>query len=150
MLSYNPRGALMSEESVGLVAVAVMRDEARVWNAGIEPGARPKTLHAPSDLARHHHVRGTHQGSGHPTDHDQAAFYDSIADAVESAAEIVVIGHGKGKANEMILLTQYWERKRPDVAHKVIGAIDSDLEALSENQVLALIREWFENYREMN
>jgi hypothetical protein len=140
----------MSEESSGLVAVAIMRDEARVWKAGVEPGAKPTTVHAPTDLARHHHVRGAQRGMGNGTDHDHTAFYDSIANAVESAGEVVVVGHGKGKANEMLLLTQYWERKRPEVAHKVIGAIDSDLEALTENQVLALIREWFEHYREMH
>lgn len=140
----------MSEESGGLVAVAIMRDEARVWKAGVEPGAKPKTVHAPTDLARHHHVRGAQRSTGHGTDHDHTAFYDSIANAVESAGEVVVVGHGKGKANEMLLLTQYWERKRPEVAQKVIGAIDSDLEALTENQVLALIREWFEHYREMH
>jgi hypothetical protein len=30
----------------------------------------------------------------------------------------------------------------------VVGAIDSDLEALTDNQVLALAREWFEQYHE--
>jgi carbonic anhydrase len=105
---------------------------------------------APTELTRHHHVRGAQRNGGQETNHDHTAFYDSIANAVESAREIVVVGHGKGKANEMLRLTQYWERKRPEVAHKVIGAIDSDLEALTENQVLALIREWFEHYREMN
>lgn len=144
------KGQAMSEESSGLVAVAIMRDEARVWTTGVEPGAKPKTVKAPTELARHHHVRGAQRSGGQATNHDHTAFYDSIASAVESAREIVVVGHGKGKANEMLRLTQYWERKRPEIAHKVIGAIDSDLEALTENQVLALIREWFEHYREMN
>jgi len=140
----------MTEESSGLIAVAIMRDEARVWTSGVEPGTKPKMVHAPSDLARHHHVRGAKRNVGQGTDHDHFAFYESISAAVASAREIVVIGHGKGKANEMLLLTQFWERKHPDIAHKVIGAIDSDLEALTENQVLALIREWWEHYLEMN
>jgi hypothetical protein len=61
---------------------------------------------------------------------------------------IVLIGHGKGKANEMLRLTQYWERKHPDVARKVVGAIASDLEVLSPDQILSLVRGWFEEYRE--
>jgi hypothetical protein len=140
----------MDEQAGGLVAVAITRDEARVWATGLEPGAKPKTVHAPTELTRHHHVRAAQRGNGHGADHDHTAFYESIASAVSSAGEIVVVGHGKGKANEMLLLTQYWERKHPEVAQKVIGAIDSDLERLTENQVLALIREWFEHYREMN
>jgi hypothetical protein len=43
---------------------------------------------------------------------------------------------------------QYWERKHPDVAHRVVGAIDSDLESLTRDQVLALARDWFEQNRE--
>ena len=58
------------------------------------------------------------------------------------------IGHGKGKANEMLNLEQFWERKRSDIAHKVVGAIDSDLESLTQDQVLALVRDWFEQNRE--
>ena len=48
----------------------------------------------------------------------------------------------------MLNLTQYWERKCPDIAHKVVGAIDSDLESLTQDQVLALVRDWFEQNRE--
>ena len=45
-------------------------------------------------------------------------------------------------------LAQCWERQRPESAHKVFGAIDSDLESLSRNQVLALVRDWFGQNRE--
>lgn len=140
----------MSEGSGGLVAVAIMRDEARVWASGVAPGAKPSTLHAPSELTRHHHVRGAQRNVGQAPDHDHLAFYESISAAVAGAHEIVVVGHGKGKANEMLQLTQFWERRHPEIAHKVIGAVDSDLERLTENQVLALVREWFEHYRELN
>src|SRR5664280_2300019 len=45
-------------------------------------------------------------------------------------------------------LAQCWERQRPESAHKVFGAIDSDLESLTRNQVLALVRDWFGQNRE--
>ena len=138
----------MSETMQGLVAVAIMRDEAFVWATGVEPGTKPESIHAPSDMERHHHVREAHHHHGHEVDHDNRLFYDSIAQAVRAAHEIVLVGHGKGKANEMLKITQYWERKHPDVARKVVGAIDSDLEALSKDQVLALVRDWFEQYHE--
>jgi hypothetical protein len=44
----------------------------------------------------------------------------------------------------MLRLTQYWERRHQDIGAKVVGAIDSDLEALSEKQVLALVRDWLD------
>jgi len=138
----------MSESIHGLVAVAIMRDEARVWATGVESGTKPEAIHAPNEKERHQHVREAQHHHGHDTDHQSAAFYESIAEAVRPASEIVLIGHGKGKANEMLHFTQYLERKHPDVAAKVVAAIDSDLEALSSDQILALVRDWFEEYKE--
>lgn len=138
----------MSDSTSGLVVVAIMRDEARVWTTGVEPGTKPQSVHAPSEKLRHQHVREAQHHHGHDTDHKSSAFYESIGDAVDGATAILLIGHGKGKANEMVSLTQYWERKRPDVAQKVVGAIDGDLESLSPDQVLALARDWREEYQE--
>jgi hypothetical protein len=138
----------MSESITGLVVVAIMRDEARIWTSGVEPGTKPESLHAPSEKARHHHVREAQHHHGHDTDHRSSIFYESISESVGAAHSILLVGHGKGKANEMLNLTQYWERKRPDIALKVVGAIDSDLESLTQDQVLALVRDWFEQNRE--
>lgn len=138
----------MSEVDGGLMTVAITRDEARVWTSGDEPGVKPESIHAPSEMSRHHHVREAQHHHGHDTDHANPAYYESITRAVAGASQIVLVGHGRGKADEMLRLTQYWERKHPDVAQKVVGAIDSDLEALTDNQILALVRDWFEQYHE--
>ena len=138
----------MSNEVQGLVAVAITRDEARVWLTGVESGAKPERIEAPSDEMRHHHVREAQHHHGHDTDHDSAVFYDAVARAIAAAGEIVLIGHGKGKADTMLRFTQFLERKHPDVAMKVVGAIDADVEALTPNQILSLIREWFERYHD--
>jgi len=138
----------MSDDNGGLMAVAVTRDEARVWATGVEPGEKPETIHAPSELSRHHHIREAQHHHGHDTDHVNPAFYESITRAVEQASGILLIGHGQGKASAMLSLAQYWERKHPDVALRVVGAMDSDLEALTDNQVLALVRDWVDEYHE--
>ena len=138
----------MSDTSGGLMAVAIMRDEAKVWTTSLESGSKPEAIHAPSEKSRHEHVREAQHHHGHETDHDNTAYFESISESVEAAGEIVLIGHGKGKANEMLRLVQYLERKHPATAEKVVAAIDSDLESLSDNQVLALVREWFDEYHE--
>jgi hypothetical protein len=79
--------------------------------------------------------------------HDDV-YYDSIAEAVSGAKEVLVVGHGKGKASHMLRLVQYWERKHPTIARKVVGSIDSDLPSMTENQILAVSREWFDHYHE--
>jgi len=138
----------MSDGDGGLMTVAITRDEARVWTSADEPGVKPASIRAPSEMSRHHHVREAQHHHGHDTDHGNLAFYESITRAVDGTSEILLVGHGRGKADEMLHLTQYWERKHPGVAQRVVGAIDSDLEALTDNQVLALAREWFEQYHE--
>jgi hypothetical protein len=131
-----------------LTAVEITRDWAKVWTTANEPGQVPREIRAPSDKSRHEHRREAQHHHGHDTDHPNTAFFESITASLGESADILLIGHGKGKANEMVHLTQFWERKHPEVATKVVGAIDSNLEALSDNEVLVLVREWFEGQRE--
>lgn len=129
-----------------MVIVAITRDEARVWNTGVEKGAAPQRLHVPSDLGQHHHVRQAQHNRGHDTDHDNQRFYESIAQALRDANEILVVGHGKGKADQILRFTQFLERRHPNIASRVIGAMDSNLNALTEGQILAAAREWFDHF----
>ena len=129
-----------------LAIVVIALDEARVWNAGLERGTAPQRLHRPSDLGQHHHVRQAQHNRGHDTDHKDPRFYESIARAVESADQILIFGHGRGKADHILRFTQFLERKHPTIARRVVGAMDSDLSALTEPQILAAAREWFEHF----
>ena len=140
----------MSGTGGGLMAVAMTHDEARVWTTGVEPDTRPESIHAPSEMERHHHIRGVQRHHGHEVDHDASAYYESIVRALDDASGVVLIGHGKGKADEMLRFVQYLERKHPGVAERVLGAIDSDVSALSANEVLALVREWFDHYKSLH
>ncbi|TEX45873.1 MAG: hypothetical protein B7C54_12640 [Acidimicrobiales bacterium mtb01] len=129
-----------------MAIVAITRDEARVWNAGLEKGSSPERLHAPSDLGQHHHVRQAQHNRGHDTDHDNRRFYESIAQSIAGANEVLIVGHGKGKADHILRFTQFLERKHPATAAKVVGAMDSNLNAMTEAQILATAREWFDHF----
>jgi hypothetical protein len=139
----------MSERANEFVAVAITHEEARVWTATNAPGAAPERFVAPTDGQRHRHPRPSKDRPDREAQRDTTAFFESLTQAVAPSTQILLIGHGRGKANEMLQLIQYWERRHPDVARKVVGAVDSDLEALSDNEVLALAREWYEEHREM-
>jgi hypothetical protein len=138
----------MDEARGGFVAVAITREEARLWLSTGEPGVAPERFIAPTDWRRHRHPRKSMDRPEREAQHDAAVFFESITQAVSSSSHILLVGHGHGKANEMLKLVQYWERKHPEVARKVVGAVDSNLEALSDNEVLALARQWFEENRE--
>jgi hypothetical protein len=79
---------------------------------------------------------------------DDVEIFESVAHAVTGAQEILVIGHGKGKANHMVKMVQHWERKFPATAKLVVGAIDSDLPRLTEPEILASARAWFDHFHE--
>ena len=138
----------MSNASNILMAVALTRDEARVWTAMNVPGQAPENFHVPSDLRRHHHQRAAQGRDAREVDHDTQAYFEAITASLDGASSILLVGHGHGKANEMVTLMRYWALAHPDVARKVVGAVDSDLESLSDNQVLALAREWYREHRE--
>jgi hypothetical protein len=135
-----------------LMVVVVTRVEARVWTSLDVPGASPESFRVPSQMHRlsrgrrwrHHHAHDVARDAVS----DGGSFFDAVTRSVSSAERILLVGHGRGKANAMLILTQYWERQHPDVAHKVIGAIDSDLDALTDNEIMALAHEWFVEHRE--
>jgi len=139
----------VSDHVEPFVVVAVTQNEARVWTAGLDSNAKPEKVHAPEHEGRHHHQRQARNHLSHAHGSHDDVYYDSIADAVSGAKEVLIVGHGKGKASHMLRLVQYWERKHPSIARKVVGSIDSDLPSMTENQILALSREWFDHYHEL-
>lgn len=134
----------MSDIKNKFVVIALTQNEARIWATGLEKGTHPDKVFAPSDKGSPHHVKqGQHHG-GHVGDPAEKGFFDVIAGHVSEASEILLIGHGEGKANAMVRFVQYMERHNPAVAKKVVGAIDSDLNAMTENQILSTCRDWFD------
>ena len=128
------------------VVVALTQDDARIWATGLEKGTHPEKIYAPDEKGLHHHVRQMQHRGGHGTDPVEKGFFDMLGRHLEDASEILLLGHGEGKANAMLRFTQYMERHNPTVAKKVIGAVDADLKALTENQILSKARDWFDWY----
>ena len=48
----------------------------------------------------------------------------------------------------MLHFIQFAERKHPEVAKKIVDAIEADVIALTKSQILALARTWFKHYRQ--
>lgn len=135
------------ENSRKSVVVALSQDEARIWLVDFEKGSLPTRVFAPSEKNAHHHVRGSQSHHGHSSDPAEKGFFDVIISHVASADEILLIGHGVGKANAVFRFAQFAERYNSEVAKKILGALDSNLPAMTENEILSLAREWFEKYR---
>jgi hypothetical protein len=128
-----------------LTVVALTTREARIWDAGIDPHASSAVVGAP----RHHrnvHVRTAQQDHLHHRRIDDPVFYDKVIEGIPLTGDILLIGHGRGKANAMLSFVQHAERSRPDVAARVVGAIDNDLTSMTEGQILAAARFWLSHH----
>ena len=119
------------------------------WNTSLSHenfrGSIPTKIFAPPEHNSHHFRtdpkrEGRGDGPGVPT------YYREIIHAIKDATEILIIGHGHGKASSMLHFIQYLERKEPDLAANIVVAIDTNLVAISEPEILAMARNWFESH----
>ena len=128
------------------MVVAITRDEARVWRRGLAKGSDPLRLERPSEAAQRVKTNQSQHHRGHDTDHKDPRFFEDVASRIADATEILLIGHGEGKGDYKDLFLTHLEHKHPAVAARVVGNVDSDLNALTENQILSIARDWFEAY----
>lgn len=124
------------------VVVTITKREARVWATGTAKGSAPEKIFAPTSPNEHHH-RNDPEGHGRGEGAGEPAYFGDIAKAISGAAEILLIGHGHGKSSAMLHFVQYLERSHADIAKKVVDALDENLEAMTEAQILAKARDWF-------
>lgn len=141
----------MPELSKRLVAVAITQTYAKLWLTGLDPDAQSRKIVTAEPHARHHSGRvglATIADQGHDPEYPSAVFYEEIAQAIAKAPQILLLGHGKGKANTMAKFVQYLEEKHPQLASKVVGSVNINLQAMTDPEILAKSREWFVQYIE--
>ena len=122
--------------------VAMTTRDARVWTHGIAPGTLPQVFVARGAHGNHRHVRAAQGAHLHHRKIADPVFFDSIARAISGAGSVLLMGHGRGRSNAMLSFVQHLERRHPSVAAVVDGAVDHDLEAMSDGQLLAAARDW--------
>lgn len=129
----------------GQFAVAVVtQDETRIWGADLVAGAKPEVVKDRNPFNRHNHIRMAQHHHGHDVDKFTDEYFKSIAEALEPAKEVLLITHGDGKGSTVPALTNYFEKKYPQLAKKVSDNLDVDVTRLTEPELLALAREWWD------
>lgn len=129
------------------VVVAVLRDEALLWKHGLGLEDLPEHIRPPIEVDHRHKRTGQFQ-HGHDTAHRFPDYFEDIADALRGFDGILVIGHGKGKSAYGKLLLSFLNRKHPDLYAKVVDDLTLNLSAMTESEIRASARSWFEkNFR---
>lgn len=136
----------MPELSDRLVAVAITQTYAKLWLSGLDPSAQAKRIETAEPHERHHAGRvglATIADQGHDPEFPTAVFYEEIARELAKSPQILLLGHGKGKANTMVKFARFLEQKHPQLANKVVGTININLQAMTDPEILAMSRTWF-------
>ena len=88
------------------VVAAIEFREARIYATDAQPGERPERVVAIDPRGRFHKV---HHKAGNPDgtyEDDSPEYWEAITEALVPAGAILVLGHGKGKANTVQAITQ--------------------------------------------
>ena len=126
-----------------VVAVIAFR-ETSIYPTDAAPGERPERVVASDPLGRFHKV---HHEAGNPDgtyEDDSPEYWQELTEALAPAGAILVLGHGKGKANASHHWVAYVEKHRREVAAKVIADVRIDIDHLDDAQVLRLAQHYFD------
>ena len=128
------------------VVIALTQDEAKIWADGLDKDSHPIRVPAPAEKGSVNHLRQTLHQSGHSADPPEHGYFDVIADHVKGASEILLIGHGNAKASAVFRFMKFMKEHDPLFAQKIVGEIDTNLNAMTENEILATARDWFDTF----
>jgi len=125
-----------------VVAVIAFR-ETDIYPTDAAPGGRPTRVVALDPRGRFHKVHHHAGNPGGTYEDDSPEYWEQITEELVPAGAILVLGHGKGKANASHHWVSYVEKHRPDVAAKLVADVRVDIDHLDARQVLRLAQVYF-------
>lgn len=138
-----------------VVVLAVTNKSSRLWKTGMDHDAKAQVIIAPERVTRRQFrtdrmLRGNKEELvGKRLDVQTIEYYEAIAAAIPQNAEVLLIGHGNGKASAAVKLREYLKKKHHLIEEQIVDELDENLIALTDNEVLALSRDWFNRHRVM-
>jgi hypothetical protein len=127
--------------------IVMDHQEARIFAADLPAhGAAAQDIHPydPHNFLHHLSHKDQPRERGQRA-HEDATFYDRIAQAVVSAQRIVIIGHGAGKSDAGHHLMGYLAAHHSEIAGKIVAELSADLSHTTAPELLAIAREALAN-----
>lgn len=119
--------------------------EARIYRSAA-PGSVAQQIRprAREDSSRSgsHAREATHPGA----EPDPHGYFEPVAAVLNGAGRVLVFGGGTGKSSEMEQFLVWLTHHRPHVAQRVVGSMVVDEHHLTEAQLLAKARAFFDNF----
>jgi hypothetical protein len=134
-----PAAAEGAQDSTTVVVID--HHSAHLFRDANETGQRGVEIKPYDPHHFHHHLvhrkEAHYQGDRVP---EESSFYEEIAQALVSAKDIVLVGHGVGKSSAVDALLSHLKAHHPNAAKRIKGVEVVDLSALSEPQIEAIVR----------
>jgi len=118
--------------------------EARILRAEIR-GTHPERILPHDGRAYFNHARDSEEISRGKEKPALNTFFEPIAKALEAVGQIVVFGAGTGASSEMEQFITWLHSHHPDTARRVIAALTVNEMHLTDDQLLAKARDFFQN-----
>ena len=124
-----------------LAVVAVDAGHARIYCVDAEAATAPETVKAPDPSHVNHNIFHRHGNPSGAFDVDGAettAYFKALAHALAPARGLLLVGHGKGKANFSHHFESFLEKHHRDVAAKIVANVRADIDDITDRQLLRL------------
>ena len=118
--------------------------ETDIYATDAPPGAQPERVVAADPHGRFHKV---HHKAGNPSgtyEDDSPAYWEAVTDELAPAGQILVFGHGNGKANASHHWVSWVEAHRPEVAAKLVADVRLDIDHIDGRQLSRLAQLYFD------
>jgi hypothetical protein len=123
----------------GRVAIAAVDfHSTRIFALDSPDGSAPEHVVAEDPRKRFHNVYHRHGNTDGTYLDDSDAYWGLLTEALVPAAGVILLGHGKGKANASHHLVAYMEKHRRDVAERILADVRADIDDLTDQQLLRL------------
>jgi hypothetical protein len=116
----------------------------KIYPTDATPEQRPEHIVALDPRGHFHEI---HHRAGNPDgtyEADNPEYWREVTDALAPAGAILLLGHGKGKANASHHWVAYAEKHRKDVAAKIVADVRVDIDHLDDAQILRVAQYLFD------
>ncbi len=129
-----------TEDGTHLLVVIDHR-EARIYKTELRDSVPERITPTDPDGTRRHLHSGDDEANGQP---ELKSFYEAIAHSLKDAEQILIFGSSKGTSSAMDYLVDELNQHHPDIAKRIVGAIVVNEQHMTEDQLLAQARAFYE------
>lgn len=125
--------------------IVIDHHEARVYRTEVR-GAVPVRLEPYDPHGYGRHLHSAHEWTDGKRQPEQKSFYEAVAKTLAGAEQVLLFGSGTGRSSAMEQLLADLRDHHPDIGERVIGSVVIDAHHTTENQLLALARDFYAEY----